>query len=78
MFRGVENAPNLKIPKMFQRTGIDVSEKGTSISVAPQITLTDKFGDETDFVANRPFLFLVECERTGILMFSGKVIKPEV
>lgn len=77
MFRGQESDSQLRIPKLRQNIGIDVNEKGSTAHVAPQITLTDKFGDDDDFVADRPFLFLIENETSYTMMFTGKVVKPE-
>lgn len=76
MFRGNPEI-GMKVPKIFHSTGIDLNEVGTKVFVAPQVSLTDKFGDIQDFNANRPFLFVIECEQTGALLFSGKVVKPE-
>jgi len=72
---GVEN--RLQVSNVLQKTGIDVNERGSTIYAATQISLSNKFGAEHDFIADRPFLFLIEDETTGTLLFSGKVTKPE-
>lgn len=75
--RGADVQDRLQVTNVVQKTGIDVNEKGSTVYAATQISLTNKFGGESEFVADRPFLFLIEDESTGTLVFSGKVVKPE-
>lgn len=38
----------------------------------------NKFGESgpRDFIANRPFMFFIQDETTGTLLFAGKVTDP--
>lgn len=76
--RGMDVQDRLQVSSVLQKTGIDVNEKGSTVYAATQISLTNKFGGEIEFNADHPFLFLIEDETTGTLVFSGKVIKPEL
>lgn len=75
--RGQVVQNRLQVSNVLQKTGIEVNEKGSTVFAATQISLTNKFGGETEFVVDRPFMFMIEDETTGTLVFSGKVINPE-
>lgn len=42
------------------------------------IWIWNRFGgnDTREFIANRPFVFIIEDETTGTLLFAGKVTNP--
>lgn len=75
--RGAGVQDRLQVSNVLQKTGIEINEKGSTAFAATQISLTNKFGGEYEFNVNRPFLFLIEDETTGTLIFSGKVLKPD-
>lgn len=75
--RGAAVQDRLQVSNVLQKTGIEINEKGSTAYAATQISLTNKFGGDFEFIANRPFLFLIEDETTGTLIFSGKVLHPE-
>lgn len=75
--RGSAVQDRLQVSNVLQKTGIEVNEKGTTAYAATQVSLTNKFGGDIEFIADRPFLFMIEDETTGTLIFSGKVTHPE-
>jgi len=75
--RGQAVQDRLQVSNVLQKTGIEVNEKGSTAYAATQISLTNKFGGETEFIVDRPFMFMIEDETTGTLVFSGKVTHPE-
>lgn len=75
--RGDHVKDRLQVSNVLQKTGIEVNEKGSTAFAATEISLVNKFGGDVEFIADRPFLFMIEDETTGTLLFSGKVCHPE-
>lgn len=77
MARGVDVANRLQVSSVYQKTGIEVNERGSSAYAATVASLVNKFGGDIEFVADHPFLFFIEDETTGTLLFTGKVMQPQ-
>ncbi|XP_076750870.1 uncharacterized protein LOC143423419 [Xylocopa sonorina] len=69
------NSKQLKVSDILQKTGIEVNENGTTAYVATAIEIGNKIEDET-FHADHPFLFYVEDESTGTIIYIGKMMNP--
>ncbi|XP_058460224.1 serine protease inhibitor 2 [Malaya genurostris] len=78
--RGKGTRDQVRVSRVFQKAGIAVNEQGSEAYAATEIQLVNKFGgDGTQvFNANRPFLFFIEDENSGTLLFAGKVEVPTV
>lgn len=76
--RGDQTSTNqLLLSQILQQAGIEVNEEGSVAFAATQAQLINKIGGGTkDFIANRPFLFYIEDEKTGNILFAGKVSDP--
>ncbi|NP_001295962.1 serpin B3 precursor [Musca domestica] len=77
--RGANVAGKLKVSNILQKAGIDVNEKGTEAYATTVIEISNKFGGDTtieEFNVNRPFIFFIEEEATGSIIFAGKVLEP--
>ncbi|XP_065089594.1 serine protease inhibitor 2-like [Ochlerotatus camptorhynchus] len=76
--RGKGTRNEVRVSRVFQRAGIAINEKGSEAYAATEIQLVNKFGgDGTQiFNANRPFLFFIEDEDFGTLLFIGRVEDP--
>lgn len=76
--RGSGLEGRLKVSNIIQKAGLVVDEKGSTAFAATEVSLVNKFGDDgvRDFVANRPFVFMIEDERNNAILFSGKVVDP--
>ncbi|XP_058456786.1 uncharacterized protein LOC131434154 [Malaya genurostris] len=67
----------LKASDIFQKTVIVVDEKGSTASSAAGSSLVYTIASDPEkFVVDRPFLFFIEEESTGTLLFAGKVEDP--
>lgn len=75
MVRGTAVQDRLQVSNVLQKTGIEINEKGSTAFAATEVTVSIKFG--LDFTADHPFLFMIEDETTGTLIFTGKVTRPE-
>ncbi|XP_012255631.2 leukocyte elastase inhibitor-like [Athalia rosae] len=67
--------PGIYADDVLHRVEIDISEKGTVAAAATGVVIT-KDGNQKRFVADRPFLFLIRDEPTGLVSFWGTVYKP--
>lgn len=78
--RGSGLEGRLKVSNIIQKSGLVVDEKGSTAFAATEVGLVNKFGDDgiREFVANRPFVFMIEDERNSAILFSGKVVDPTV
>ncbi|KAI4504439.1 hypothetical protein M0802_000910 [Mischocyttarus mexicanus] len=65
----------LIVKDVLQKTGIEVNENGTSAYAATAVHIGNKVGDQT-FHANHPFVFYIEDETTGTILYIGKVSDP--
>lgn len=76
--RGDQTSTNqLLLSQILQQAGIEVNEEGSVAYGATQGQLVNKIGGGTkEFKANRPFLFYIEDEKTGNILFAGKVSDP--
>lgn len=66
---------HLKVTDIYQKAGIEVNEKGTTAYAATEVELGNKIEDES-FHAIHPFVFYIEDETTGTILFVGKVTNP--
>ncbi|WOH02890.1 hypothetical protein DCAR_0522280 [Daucus carota subsp. sativus] len=68
----------LHVSKIFQKSFIEVDERGTEAAVAtgPVFQLCCLF--KVDFVADHPFLFVIRENNSGIVQFIGQVLNPSI
>ena len=75
------NTHRLKIDKVLHKAFIHVREGGTEAAAATAVimiraTSAGIFRKPVRFVADRPFLFAIQDNKTGSLLFLGRVMKP--
>ncbi|MDR1846896.1 MAG: serpin family protein [Bacteroidales bacterium] len=77
-FSGIADA-SLCISNVKQKTYIDVNETGTEAAAVTVITIgvTSAGNGTPQFFANRPFLFVIQEESTGSVLFMGKIGHPQ-
>ncbi len=71
----------LKIDDVYQDADITVDEAGTEAAAATAVVLVDAGAtpspeDRVEFVADRPFVFVLRDESTGAILFMGRVTDP--
>ena len=76
-FSGITGAKDLFISEVVHKAFIDVNEEGTE---AAAVTVVGGFAtsipDYTVFNVNRPFFFVIRDDRSGSILFMGKVMDP--
>ncbi|XP_054005650.1 uncharacterized protein LOC128890802 isoform X1 [Hylaeus anthracinus] len=73
--RTKKTSRHLKVSDILQKTGIEVNENGTTAYAATEVDLVNKMGEET-FYADHPFIFYIEDESTGTILYMGKMVDP--
>ncbi|XP_011685298.1 PREDICTED: heparin cofactor 2-like isoform X2 [Wasmannia auropunctata] len=66
---------HLRVSDVLHKTGIEVNENGTTAYAATEIQIGNKIDDGT-FNANHPFVFYIEDETTGTILYIGKFQNP--
>ena len=83
-FSGISSA-RLKISQISHQTFIEINETKTEVAAVTKadMVITGASGDinrEPDppkiFNADHPFFFFITDERTGAIMFTGRVVRP--
>ncbi|KAL9244168.1 hypothetical protein vseg_017972 [Gypsophila vaccaria] len=72
-------AQNLGVSSIFHKSFIQVNEEGTEAAAASAAMVTLRgisFDQKIDFVADRPFMFLIREDMTGVVLFVGHVLNP--
>jgi serine protease inhibitor len=72
-FTGI--APDLFISSVLHKAVIKVNEQGTKAAAATsvEVSTTSAPVDMPEFIANRPFIFIIADDQDGSILFMGKV-----
>ncbi len=68
-------AEGLGISRVIHQTFIEVDEKGTEAAAATAIEVFA--GITPNFIGTQPFFFVIRDDRTGTILFMGKVADPK-
>jgi len=79
-FSGMDGRPDLLISRILQKAFVDVNEEGTEAAAATAITMhslaISRPRPPPVFRADHPFLFLIQENATGSILFMGRVTDP--
>jgi len=76
-FTRMSSKSDLKIDEVFHKAFVEVSEEGTEAAAATAVVIVRKSVTiPVDFVANRPFMFIIRENATGNILFMGRVNNP--
>lgn len=75
---GINKDVDLYVTGVFHKAFVAVDEKGTEAAAATGIVIgTTSVGPQPEiFRADHPFMFLIQDERTGLILFIGKIVDP--
>ena len=68
---------NLYINRVIHKTFIEVDEIGTEASGATVVAIADE-SVPPSVNLNRPFLIMIRENVSGVILFMGKIIEPEI
>ncbi|MGE0078470.1 MAG: serpin family protein [Bacteroidales bacterium] len=74
---GISGKKDLKISNAFHKAYIEVSEEGTTAAAATAVVIAMKsFMRKTEFIVNRPFIYILKHNDSNTTLFMGKVENP--
>ncbi|MHB9028268.1 MAG: serpin family protein [Candidatus Latescibacterota bacterium] len=77
-FSGMDGQKGLQISDVFHRTFIRVDEYGTEAAASTAAAFVKgRTDNKVEFIADRPFLFLIRDRNTGTILFLGRVLNPK-
>lgn len=68
---------NVMMDRVIHETIIDITEEGTEAAAATATDL-NRIGSSRSFAVNRPALLLIQELSTGVPLFWGRILEPEV
>jgi len=74
-FSGMDNTKDLYISQVLHKAFVEVNEEGTEAAAATGIIMTSEY-NPLEFTADHPFIFLIQHEETGAIIFMGKIMNP--
>ena len=74
-FSGMDGTENLFISKALHQAFVEVNEEGTEAAAATALIM-ELTAIPDQFIANHPFIFLIQHEETGAVLFMGRVMNP--
>ena len=66
----------LFVSQVVQKAFVEVNEEGAEAAAATSASVCMGISMDPEFTCNRPFLFLIKDNLTGIILFSGHVTDP--
>ncbi len=82
-FTGIAAPPTpeqkLSISAVFHKAFVKVDEQGTEAAAATAVSMPTGAGmppKAEEFIADHPFLFLIVDQRSGLILFIGRVVDP--
>jgi serpin B len=78
-FSGMATQEKLFIGAVIHKAFVAVDEKGTEAAAATAVTMNINslpIVPKATFRADHPFLFLVRDNKTGSILFMGRVVNP--
>ncbi len=83
-FSGMTGKKGLKIDEVIHQAFVEVNEEGTEAAAATAVTMVPiSTGPSKEpkipvFRADHPFIFLIQEKNTGIILFMGRVVNPNL
>ncbi len=80
-FSGMDGAKDLFIGDVIHQAFVDVNEEGTEAAAATGVVMILAAAPGTEkpvpvFRADHPFIFFVQDDETGTILFMGRVVNP--
>ena len=72
---GIDGTTNLYVSSALHEAFVEVNEEGTTAGALTHVNHSTK-GSPYTFRADHPFVFLVRDNRTGVILFLGRVSDP--
>jgi serpin B len=79
-FSGIDGRRDLRIASVVHKAFVDVAEEGTEAAAATGIgvaMVSMRVDPDPVFRADRPFVFLIRDTRSGVVLFTGRLMNPK-
>jgi len=76
-FSGMDGTDQLYISNVIHQAFVEVNEEGTEAAAATVVVMTEKgISQNKIFLADHPFIFIIQEKETGNILFLGRVADP--
>jgi serpin B len=75
-FSGINGKGGIWISDVFHKAWIEVNEEGTEAAAGTAVVLIKSISINPIFRADHPFIFIIKDNRTGSILFMGRVMNP--
>jgi serpin B len=75
-FTGIKAKRDLRIKDIFHKAFIEVNEEGTEAAAGTAVVIEKSIELTAVFRADHPFIFLIKDNRSGSILFMGRVMDP--
>ncbi len=75
-FTGINGKGGIWISDVFHKAFIEVNEEGTEAAAGTGVVMAWSIPDTPVFRADHPFMFIIKDNRTGSILFMGRVMNP--
>jgi serpin B len=77
-FSGMNGKRNLWISDVFHKAFVEINEEGTEAAAATgaEMTLSGSMNETPVFRADHPFILIIKDNRSGSILFMGRLINP--
>lgn len=76
-FSGMTGTKDLYISKVIHKAYVDVNEEGTEAAAATAVVMLKSVAAKPlEFRADHPFVFLIRENKTGSILFIGRIVDP--
>jgi serine protease inhibitor len=76
-FSGMNGAGGLEISEVIHQSYVKVDEEGTEAAAATAVIMKiTAVRQTTDFIADHPFIFIIQEKETGAILFMGRIVDP--
>ena len=75
-FSGMDGKKDLRISNVVHKAFVEVNEEGTEAAAATGVVMRLTAVRMSAFRADRPFVFLIRDNKTGSILFIGRVMNP--
>jgi serpin B len=77
-FSGMDGRKDLYLTAVVHKAFVDVNEEGTEAAAATGVAVGARSAPRTEiFRADHPFMFLIRDQRSGSVLFMGRVVDPK-
>jgi serpin B len=75
-FSKMDATNNVKIDQVYHKAFVEVNEEGTEAAAATAVVMESISAMPRTFNANHPFAFYIQDNKTGEILFLGKIVNP--